>query len=79
MEYYRGYYRNGGSMDGSSVNSTSTNPSGTDQNKTDKELEKLGKDLGTVTVDGVEYKRYRKCIQRRFIQISILIKIIRLT
>ena len=38
-------------------------------------MEKLGKDLGTVTVDGVEYKRYRKYIRNKFIQFSILIKI----
>jgi len=54
LNYYRTFYRDGGTLDGSS-NSTNTKldqPSSSSRN--DK-----GDDLGIVTVDGVEYKRYR--------------------
>ena len=55
LDYYRTFYRDGGTIDGSS-NSTNTKlhqPISSSRN--DK-----GDDLGIVTVDGVEYKRYSK-------------------
>ena len=57
LEYYRSYYRNGGTLDGSS-NSTSTDITGAEQSKNISEVADNGKDLGTVTVDGTEYKKY---------------------
>ena len=59
LDYYRTYYRAGGTIDGSS-SSTNIVP------------DQLGKganavkdhDLGTVTVDGIEYKRYSKLLSK---------------
>ena len=58
LEYYRQYYRNGGKDNvNSDVNhSSTTKPTENKQKKEDKPTD----DLGMVTVDGVEYKKYRK-------------------
>ena len=45
-------------MDGSSNNANNTTSSGTDQNNLEPEVDNTGKELGSVNVDGVEYKRY---------------------
>ena len=58
MEYYRSYYRNGGTLDGSSTNPENANSTDTEKSSTPTEMNNKTKDLGAVTVDGVEYKRY---------------------
>ncbi len=50
LEYYRNYYRNGG-------DSSSSAPGGKQSSSSSS---KNGQDLGRVTVNGVEYSRYRK-------------------
>merc|ERR1712061_68980 len=54
LDYYRNFYREGGTIDGSS---SSTNSAG-EQPSNGANAER-GIDLGMVTVDGIEYKRYR--------------------
>ena len=49
LEYYRNYYKNGGDP-----NAGQQQQQNSDTNKPDK------KDLGKVTVNGVEYQKYRK-------------------
>ena len=58
MEYYRSYYRNGGTMDGSSTNPEHGNTTDTEKCSTPTETIDKTKDLGSVIVDGVEYRRY---------------------
>jgi len=58
LEYYRSYYRDGGTMDGSSTNGTNANSNGTEQSNSTSNVKAKENDLATVTVDGVDYKRY---------------------
>jgi RNA-binding protein 5/10 len=57
LEYYRNYYRNGGTMDGTTSSSTPDMPTEGGQVRHPSEASK-GASLGTVLVDGIEYKRY---------------------
>ena len=69
LEYYRNYYRNGG--DAKAAAATASSEESAKHKATSSEAEKKP-DLGTVTVNGVEYKKYREslslaivCIWRR--------------
>ena len=60
LEYYRNYYRNGGTADGGSTsNSNETSQTNMEGDSAEKGAQK---DLGSITVNGVEYKRYRKLL-----------------
>jgi len=54
LDYYRNFYREGGTIDGSSSSTNSAGEQPSNGANADR-----GIDLGMVTVDGVEYKRYR--------------------
>ena len=47
-------------MDGSSTTATTTSNSTEVQTKADTPVQDIEKDLGFITVNGIEYKRYRK-------------------
>ena len=47
-------------MDGSSTTATTTSNSTEIQTKADTPVQDIEKDLGFITVNGIEYKRYRK-------------------
>ena len=55
LDYYRNFYREGGTIDGSSSSTNSAGEQPSNGANADR-----GIDLGMVTVDGVEYKRYSK-------------------
>ena len=57
LGYYRTYYHGGGTIDGST---SSTDIAQQNPGKGEKEK---GHDLGIVTVDGIEYKRYGKLLR----------------
>ena len=60
LEYYRNYYRNGGTADGGSTsNSKETSQTSIGAEAAEKCAQK---DMGSITVNGVEYKRYRKLL-----------------
>ena len=54
LDYYRTFYRNGGTLDGSNTSSNANVEQNNGANKDNSS------DLGSVNVDGVEYKRYSK-------------------
>ena len=54
LDYYRTFYRNGGTLDGSSTSGSANVEQNNGVIKDNKS------DLGSVNVDGVEYKRYSK-------------------
>ena len=56
LDYYRTFYRNGGTLDGSN------NSSGANVEQNNGASKDNSSDLGSVNVDGVEYKRYSKLI-----------------
>ena len=60
LEYYRNYYANGGTLDGSSNNRENANSTDAEKSGIPTDMGDKRKDLGVVTVDGVEYKRYGK-------------------
>ena len=47
-------------MDGSSTTATTNSNSTEVQTKADTPVQDIEKDLGFITVNGIEYKRYRK-------------------
>ena len=47
-------------MDGSSTTATTASNSTENQSKADTPVPDTEKDLGLITVNGIEYKRYRK-------------------
>jgi len=53
LDYYRTFYRNGGTLDGSNTSGSANVEQNNGANKDNNS------DFGSVNVDGVEYKRYR--------------------
>ena len=56
LDYYRTFYRNGGTLDGSNTSGSANVEQNNGANKDNNS------DFGSVNVDGVEYKRYSKLI-----------------